>query len=225
VTEFWGMLSTDEREDFVKRCRRRRWKRGEVLIHEADRSDWVLMLESGRVKASSHTANGSEVVLAVRGPGALVGELSAVSREPRSATVQALEPVSGLVMPLPDFEVYLKEHGRVAFQLMRLIAERLRDADRKRIEFGASDTTGRVAARLVELAERFGAPAGDADHPAAIRIALPLSQDELAGWIGASREAVSKALGVLRTAGWLRTSRLSVVVIDLDALRGRAEAT
>jgi CRP-like cAMP-binding protein len=169
------------------------------------------------VKATSHTVGGAEIVLAVRGPGALLGELSAVSREPRSATVQALEPITALVMPLADFEVYLKEHGRVAFLLMRLIAERLRDADRKRIEFGAQDTTGRVAARLVELAERFGTPV-----EGGVRIGLPLSQDELAGWIGASREAVSKALGVLRSAGWIRTSRLSVVVLDLEALRDRA---
>jgi CRP/FNR family transcriptional regulator, cyclic AMP receptor protein len=223
MSEFWGMLTADERADFVKRARRRRWKRGEVLIREAERSDWVLLLESGRVKASSHTAGGAEVVLAVRGPGALVGELSAVSREPRSATVQALETVTAYIMPLADFEIFLKEHGRIAYLLMRLIAERLRDADRKRIEFGAQDTTGRVAARLVELADRFGAPA--AGEPGAVRIALPLSQDELAGWIGASREAVSKALGVLRTAGWIRTSRLQVVVLDLESLKDRAEAT
>jgi CRP/FNR family transcriptional regulator, cyclic AMP receptor protein len=217
VSEFWFLLEPDERADFARRCRRRRWQRGEVLIREADGSDWVVVLESGRVKATSHTVGGAEIVLAVRGPGALLGELSAVSHEPRSATVQALEPITALVMPLADFEAYLKEHGRVAFLLMRLIAERLRDADRKRIEFGAQDTTGRVAARLVELAERFGTPV-----EGGVRIGLPLSQDELAGWIGASREAVSKALGVLRSAGWIRTSRLSVVVLDVEALRDRA---
>ncbi|GAA1865089.1 Crp/Fnr family transcriptional regulator [Asanoa iriomotensis] len=219
MTDFWAMLTETERADFVKRGRRRRWKRGEVLIRQADTSDWVLLLESGRVKAASHTAGGAEVVLAVRGPGALLGELSAVSREPRSASVLALEPVTGLVVPLSEFEVYLKEHGRVALVLMRLLAERLRDADRKRIEFGAQDTTGRVAARLVELADRFGVqePGGG------VRIALPLSQDELASWIGASREAVSKSLGVLRTAGLVRTSRLRVVVLDPTALRSRAE--
>ena len=72
---------------------------------------------------------------------------------------------------------------------MRTVIGRLRDADRKRIEFGAHDTIGRVAARLVEMAERFGQPTPDG-----LKIALPFSQDELAGWIGASREAVSKAL-------------------------------
>jgi CRP/FNR family cyclic AMP-dependent transcriptional regulator len=83
---------------------------------------------------------------------------------------------------------------------MRSIVAKLRDADRKRIEFGAHDTTGRVAARLVEMAERFGQPAADG-----VKIGLPFSQDELAGWTGASREAVSKALGVLRSAAEIRT--------------------
>jgi CRP-like cAMP-binding protein len=215
--EFWSLLTPAEQADFAQRSARREWGRGDVLFHEADKSDWVAALQSGRVKASCHTVGGAEIVLAVRGPGVLLGELSAVDREPRSATVQALEPVIALVMGIAEFEVYLQTHGRVAYLLVRLLAERLRDADRKRIEFGSQDSTGRVAARLVELAERFGKPGDDGIH-----IALPLSQDELAGWIGASREAVSKSLGVLRAAGWIRTSRLSVVVLDLEALRDRA---
>lgn len=216
--DFWSLLDAYEQADFKASAHRRRWKRGEILFHEADESAWVTVLMSGRVKASSHSATGTETVLAVRGPGALLGELSAVDRQPRSATVQALDPVDGLVLPLADFERYLKEHGRVAFLLMRLLSERLRDADRKRIEFGVQDSTGRVAARLVELAERFGQPLDGA-----IRIGMPLSQDELASWIGASREAVSKSLGVLRNAGWIKTSRLTVEVLDLEALRRRAE--
>ena len=74
------------------------------------------------------------------------------------------------------------------------------------------------ASRQEEMAERFGQPTEDG-----LKIALPFSQDELAGWTGASREAVSKALGALRARGLIRTSRMSVVVKDLDALRARAE--
>jgi CRP-like cAMP-binding protein len=215
--EFWAQLTPAESAEFARRSQRRTYRRGAVIFRETDRSDSVVVLLSGRVKASCHTAGGTEVVLAVRGPGALLGELSAVDGEPRSATVQALEPVTALVLALPEFEAYLAAHGRVAYLLMRTLAGRWRDADRKRIEFGAHDTTGRVAARLVELAERFGRQTDEG-----IQIALPLSQDELAGWIGASREAVSKALGALRGNGWIRTSRLSVLVRDLEALRERA---
>jgi CRP/FNR family transcriptional regulator, cyclic AMP receptor protein len=215
--EFWDQLTTDEAAALQAVARRRDYRRGTVLMREADRSDWVFVIRSGRVKVSVDTASGTEVVLAVRGPGALLGEFSALDREPRSATVTALEPVSGLIVPLAEFEAFLQAHGRVAYLLMRTVIGRLRDSDRKRIEFGAYDTIGRVAARLVEMAERFGQPS-----PEGLKIALPFSQDELAGWIGASREAVSKALGVLRKAGTIRTSRMSVVVKDLADLRRRS---
>ncbi|MFI5955286.1 Crp/Fnr family transcriptional regulator [Cryptosporangium sp. NPDC051539] len=215
--DFWGSLEPFEAADFLAVARPRSWGRGEVLFHEGDESDSVLVLVSGRVKAYSSTGGGTEVLLAVRGPGALVGELAAIDERPRSATVEALEPVTALVLPLASFEEYLREHGRLALLLARMISGRLRDADRKRIEFGAHDTLGRVAARLVELADRFGQPTEEG-----IRIALPLSQDELAGWIGASREAVSKALQALRADGVIRTSRMTVVIRDLKALRTRA---
>ncbi len=217
MSEFWAQLTAQEQTDFVRRSGRRQWRRGDVLCHEADESDWVVLLQEGRVKATSHTAAGSEVVLAVRGPGALIGELSAVDRQPRSATIQALEPVTGLVMALPEFEAFLQANGRVAVLLMRLVTGKLRDADRKRIEYGAFDTTGRVATRLVELAERYGEKTDGG-----LRVMLPLSQDELAGWTGASREAVSKALRTLRRHGWIETGRRRVIVHDLQALRRHA---
>jgi CRP/FNR family transcriptional regulator, cyclic AMP receptor protein len=215
--EFLDQLTDTERTELERRGGRRRWDRGELVFAEDDRTDWVMTLLDGRVKVSSHTAAGVEVVLAVRGPGALLGELAAIDGRPRSATVTAIEPVTGLVVPFGEFAAYLQGNGRVAFLLTRLIAARLRDADRKRIEFGAYDTTGRVAARLVELAERFG----EAD-PGGLRISLPLTQDELAGWVGASREAVSKSLAALRSRGWIETSRRAIVVRDLAALRHRA---
>jgi len=214
---FWDLLTEAEAADLRHGGRTRRWRRGEVVFREAERSDWVMVLLAGRVKVSSYTDTGTEVVLGVREPGALLGELSAIDREPRSATVTALDEVTALVVPLPEFERYLAAHGRVAILLMRTVTGKLRDADRKRIEFGTVDITARVAARLVELADRFGEPTAGG-----IRISMPLSQDELAGWTGASREAVSKALGVLRTQGWIETSRLRVVIRDLDALRARA---
>jgi CRP/FNR family transcriptional regulator, cyclic AMP receptor protein len=89
----------------------------------------------------------------------------------------------------------------VLWILERLVT-RLREADRKRAEFGASDTIGRVAARLVELASEYGReqPGGG------IRIDLPITQEELASWVGSSREGVNKALHTLRGLRWSRPS-------------------
>jgi CRP/FNR family cyclic AMP-dependent transcriptional regulator len=105
----------------------------------------------------------------------------------------------------------------VMFTLLRTLTGRLRDADRKRVEFGSYDAISRVSLRLVELADRFGETT-----PTGVRITLPFTQDELAGWVGASREAVVKALATLRRMGYVRTQRKSVVVCDVPALRRRA---
>ncbi|GGK80945.1 Crp/Fnr family transcriptional regulator [Sphaerisporangium melleum] len=213
--EFMSLLTKDECDALYAAGRKRRWERGATVMTEGDTSDWVLVLTSGRVKVSSYTAGGNEVVLAIRGPGALLGEMSFISGEPRSGTVTALEAVEGVIVR--DFSGYLREHGRVAVLLLQIVVGRLRDSDRKRVEYGAFDTTGRVATRLVELAERFGEPTNGG-----VRVALPLSQDELAGWTGASREAVSKALRTLRDRGLIETGRRRVVIYDLEGLRKRA---
>ncbi|GAA3786100.1 Crp/Fnr family transcriptional regulator [Sphaerisporangium flaviroseum] len=213
--EFLALLTPDEVTALCGSGRKRRWERGTTVMTEGDTSDWVLLLTSGRVKVSSHTASGTEVVLAIRGPGALLGEMSFISGEPRSGTITALEPIEGVVVR--DFSGFLQAHGRVAVLLLQLVVGRLRDSDRKRVEYGAFDTTGRVATRLVELAERFGEPTNGG-----VRVALPLSQDELAGWTGASREAVSKALRTLRDRGLIETGRRRVVIYDLEGLRKRA---
>ncbi|GAA1024002.1 Crp/Fnr family transcriptional regulator [Acrocarpospora pleiomorpha] len=213
--EFLALLTAEEIADLRTAGRPRRWDRGSTVMSEGDTSDWVLVLTSGRVKVSSHTAVGTEVVLAVRGPGALLGDMSAVDGGPRSGTVTALEPIEGIVVR--DFAGFLHEHGRIAVLLLQLITGRLRDADRKRIEYGAFDTTGRVATRLVELAERYGEATNEG-----VRVMLPLSQDELAGWTGASREAVSKALRSLRDRGLIETGRRRVIIYDLEGLRKRA---
>ena len=193
---------------------RQSWPVGGTVFVEGERSDRVVVVLSGRVKVSSYTSTGAEVVLAFRGPGALLGELSAIDDWPRSATVTAVEPLEGLVVAAGSFWSYLGNHPAASLLLLRTLAGRLRDADRKRIEFGTHDAVGRVARRLVELVERFGEPCQEG-----IRIGLRFTQEELAGWTGSSREAVVKALRRLRARGCVHTRRMAIVVTDLDMLR------
>lgn len=215
--EFLAGLTPDEVAELHRIGRTRRWPVGSTLFGEGDRSSTVVLVLTGRAKVFSLTEQGGEVLLAVRGPGALLGEMSALDGAPRSASVGALEPLETLVIPVEDFLEFLRTHPNAAVRIVRMIVGRLRDADRKRVEFGTYDALGRVALRLVELAERFGTSDGRS-----IRIGLPLTQDELAGWTGSSREAVAKALRTLRHQGVIETQRRSVSVLDLERLRARA---
>src|SRR5262245_65710956 len=127
MTEFWEQLSPTEQAELEQVGRRRDFRRGAVIFREADRTDSVMVLRSGRVKVSVDTASGTEVVLAVRGPGALLGEFSAIDRQPRSATVTAIEAdVSALALTLEEFEGFLRSHGRVAVLLMRTVVGKMR---------------------------------------------------------------------------------------------------
>jgi CRP-like cAMP-binding protein len=169
---------------------------------------------AGRVKISSLTDSGNEVMLSISGPGALIGELEAVDGKPRPATVTALEPAAALLIPNEEFVVFLRTHGMAAQLLITALCERIRYAEHMRVESVANDATGRLAHRIIELAERYGEPAGRG-----VSISVALTQHELAGWIDASREAVSKGLRVLRDRGLVETGRRSVLVRDLEALR------
>jgi CRP-like cAMP-binding protein len=215
--DFLAGLAPPETTALLGRGAVRTFGRGQALMHEGQVPDRVLVLREGTVKVFSTTSNGKEVLLALRGRGDLVGELAALAGAPRSASVIALEPVTAVVVTHEAFRAFLVEHPPAAHVLLRSLAARLRDADVKRAEFAALSTLERVASRLLELADRFGTADGEAVH-----IGLPLTQEELAGWTGASLESVGRALQTMRSLHWIETGRRAIRILDVDALRRAA---
>jgi CRP-like cAMP-binding protein len=197
--------------------RRVQFRRGQALFTEGDLADRVFVIERGWVMITSVAPGGREIVLGLRGPTDVIGDMSALDGAPRSATALAAGEVEATVAPGSALTRALSD-AATAMELLRLLANRLRDADRKRLEFASLDTLGRVAWRLHELAERFGEAT-----PEGIEVELPLSQEQLASWCGASREATVKALAALRTLGCVSTGRRSVVIHDAEALRRHAD--
>lgn len=190
---------------------------GAVLFVEGEAGGGVVLLRRGLVKVVRASSAGRDVLLALRGPGDLIGEQSALDGGERSATAVCASACDLVVVAPAAFRAVLLERPTLALQLAAELSRRLRDADGKRSEHGSADVPARLAGRLVELAERFGEPEEDG-----LRIAVPLSQEELAGWTGASREAVAAALRGLRERGWVSTGRRTITVHDLSAVRQRA---
>jgi CRP/FNR family transcriptional regulator, cyclic AMP receptor protein len=215
--DFWGALDV-QAQDALLRCGRLvSYARGRMLLHEGQVPDRVLLLRSGRVKVGTVSPAGREVVLAYRGPGELVGEQSALDGEPRSATIVALEPVEALALTQDAFRAFLLEHPEAALVLLRALSLRIREADARRVEMSAYTTVGRVAARLLELSDRYGS-----EEDGRIRISLPITQEELAGSTGASIESVGRALQTMRSLKCIETRRRDIQVLDraaLEALR------
>jgi len=214
-------VSTADSGDFLSVALRReghtrKFQRGQALFTEGDRAERVFLIERGWVTVTCTAPGGREIVLGLRGPGDMLGELSALDGEPRSATAVTLSEVEAIVVSGSTLMRALDDVA-ASHELIRMLAARLRDADRKRLEFAALDTLGRVAWRLLELSERFGHESEEG-----ISIELPLSQEQLAAWCGASRESTVKALTSLRGLGYITTGRRRVVIRDLEGLRRQA---
>lgn len=147
----------------------------------------------------------------------MLGDQALVDKSARSATVIAVERVGLLVVAASSFRAYLAAHPDVALAMLAMHSSRLRESDRRLAEYAAADTLGRICGRLVELCETQGDAADGA-----VRITLPITQDELVGWTGASIEATAKSLRAMRNLGWVATGRRAIEVHDLAALRSRA---
>jgi CRP-like cAMP-binding protein len=192
----------------------RSFGRGQALFSEGDVGERVFLIEHGWVTLRSVGPDGEEMILGLRGPGEVVGEMSAFDGAPRTATALAVDGVDAVVAPATEVAAVLARDVDAAHDFARILVRRLRESDRQRVEFTVLDTLARVARRLLDLADRFGI-----QGPDGIRVELPLAQDELASWCGSSREATVKALRTLRELGAITTGRRRVTVHDREKLR------
>lgn len=218
--DFFARVGPDAAAGLQARATRRRYPAGAILFLEGDQAHEVLVVLDGDLKVVVGSATGRDVVVEIAGPGSLIGEWAVLDGKPRSASVTAVSPVEVLSIGAADFREFLTSHPDALTGLLLDTIGRLRHQVRHQLEFGAGDAVGRVCARLVQMAERYG----EADSPGnnIILIKSPLSQADLAAWTGLSREAVVKSLRTLRQLGLIDNRGPDITVHDLERLRRRA---
>jgi CRP-like cAMP-binding protein len=215
-TPFLRQLAVDDADALIAQSRRRSVRKAEPILRVGAAGDDALLVFEGRVKLVAYGAENREVVLAIRGPGELVGEMAALGAQRRTATVIAVDDVEVGILRAEDLRAFMLEHPDAALVLIRMLVRRLTEATRDVIDLATQDSIGRVAKRLLEFAADHGTPVDGG-----IRIELSLTQDELASWTGATRETVSRALRLMRRLGWVATDQRLITILDADALRAR----
>lgn len=188
---------------------------GSVLLAQDETTTFVAVIVAGAFQVARVLDDGRQIVLALRGPGEVVGELAALDRRPRSATVTALRPADVLIVPGNRFLALLRDHDAAAIFTYQMLSQRVRECDEKRAELAACDTMQRIARTLTDLARRLGHETGEGE------LVLEISQAQLAEWTASSREAVAKALRVFRAMGWVRTRRGQITIVEPDSLARR----
>lgn len=196
--------------------RRRRFRRGEVLYHQEDPGDALHVLQIGHVKIVGAGESGTETLLTVLGPGECFGELALLDGGPRSARVEALDPVETVSVSRAVFLQFLRENPQAVEPLLLALARTIRRLTETVTDLTSLDLEGRLAKKLLQLAEDYGEPADGG-----VEIALDLTQEELSAMVGATRASVNKVLGWYEDRGAIQRRGRHIVVIEADRLRSR----
>jgi CRP/FNR family transcriptional regulator, cyclic AMP receptor protein len=191
----------------------RRLPHGEVIVRQGDAVSSLFLVTAGAVRLSSVTASGREIVVGLLCRGDLFGE-SALLGDPSLVRAQAVGPTTVLALPIHSLRAILERIPATAEELLRLIAARLHRTSAALEDAMAADLPTRVVGRLRELADDHGVPG-----PNGVRLRVPLTQDELARMVGASRESVNRTVGALAARGVVRSGGGRMVITDPDALR------
>lgn len=213
---FLQQLAREDADALLNRVKRRKIKPGTEILRVGSAGDETVLVLAGRVRVVAYGADRREVVLALRGPGELIGEMAALGAGRRTASAIALDEVEAGFLGARELQSFLREHPDVAIVVIRMVVRRLAEATQDVVDLATQDSVGRLAKRLVDLSAEHGKPAAGGTQ-----IELFLTQDELARWTGATRETVSRALRLMRQLGWVATDRRTITVLDPVALRER----
>ena len=211
-SDFFADAPTDELTRIASAGRKRVLSRGDHLFEAGEDAESMFLVITGRVAiAIANELDKRESMVALMETGDLFGEMGLLDGGPRSAMARAIEPCEVLEIPYVPVEELLEKNPHVLRGVVRMLADRLRVMDGALADSVFLDVTGRTAKRLLELA-------GDADE-----FVLPVTQEELAGMVGASRERVNKAISSFIRLGWIEQHerRYKILMRDRLVLRSR----
>ena len=193
----FALLTSAQAESVADAVVKRRFKRGEVVVEQGNKSNTLFILLTGRARVMTADKRGREVILATLQPGDYVGEMSLIDNQAHSATVRAEVQTDMLVLGRAEFARCLPENSSMAYAIMKGLVQRLRHADRKIESLALMDVYGRVARALLEFAQP--------DREGLLAVRDRISRQDIAKMVGASREMVSRVMKDLEERGFIET--------------------
>lgn len=190
-TDLFATIDPEGLEAIAAQAIEMRYQRGDVLFHETDDARCLYVVVSGRIAIVNKSFDGRESMIALMEAGDLFGEMSLFDDQGRSAEARSLEASTAIEVPYAPVRTIYDENPAQLWSVVNLLSRRLRSMDAALADSVFLDVTGRTAKRLLEIA-------GDDDT-----FTLPLTQEELAGMVGASRERVNKSIAQFIKLGWL----------------------
>ncbi len=216
-TALFAELDEDALQVLADKAIHRKYRKGNVIFVQGEQGDRCFAIVAGAVKISAYHPDGREAVMAVLAPGDVFGELSLFEDAPRSADATAIEETELLSLDAKAVTEAITANPELGLTLLRVLGRRLRHTNEALQDIAFFDVPGRVARRIADLADTHGEATDDG-----VLIELPLSQENLAQMVGATRESVNKALALLKRRGLVSRVGRRYLVSDVEKLRSRA---
>ena len=195
----------------------RKFHGGEIVFNQGDPGDALYAVVTGAIRISTGAADGREIFLNIMEPGDSFGEIALLDGGTRTATAVAMVASELVSLRRDHLLALLEREPRVALELLRLCGERLRWTSGLLEDAALLDAPARLAKRLLSLGQLHGERSGSG-------YTLRISQEDLANFLGVSRQAVNQQLQAWKAQGWIALGRGSVTVLDDQAVRNAAQA-
>ena len=206
----FGKLNEKELEPIVEKSAKKQLLRGDVLFRENDKPFSLFLVETGRIAIVNKSFIGKESVIALMENGDLFGEMGLFDERGRSAEARALEESCVIEVPYEPINKLYEENPSQLWEVVTMLVNRLRNMDEVLADSVFLDVTGRTAKRLLEISDNED------------EFSLPITQEELAGMVGASRERVNKAIASFIKLGWIEQFDRTYRILDREQLTIRS---
>lgn len=190
------------------------FKKGKVVFWEGDQPQFLFILKKGKVKLFKQSSSGKETILRIVDMGDTFGELALFDGRPYSMSARAMEAISVIKIPRPEFLNLLKKHPAMSFEIILELSRRLRDSQDIIQGLAVERVEGRIVSLLLKLADRIGRP-----EAGMIRIPLILTRQDIADMVGSTVETTIRIVSRLSKEGLIETKGKTIYIKDPKGLQ------
>ncbi|OAS21541.1 Crp/Fnr family transcriptional regulator [Paenibacillus oryzisoli] len=183
------------------------WPKNSLIQTPESKSDGLFFVLEGMIRLSKSNTAGKQYTVGILGPGSIYGEISSLSFGTNGNYMETIEETHICTIHKAQFEQFLNTHPEFSWKLLEELSNRLLDRDEVLEKLALSDLRGKVLFFLTKLSKKFGV-----EENGYQKIDLPLTHQELANMIGATRESVSLVLQELSNDGVIITGRKKIIV-------------
>ena len=212
----FSILEEPQLKEITDNITRKTYKKGEIIFFEGDISDKLYVINHGKIKIFKYTKEGKEQILYILSDGDFLGDLSLLKKDEFKFNAEALEDISLCQLTKDDFDDIVMKNPEIALKILEVLYERIYKLENLIQSLSTKDIESRISGLLLSFIKDFGVPQ-DND----VKLEIPLSREDMANYIGVTRETISRKLNSMQEDGILElVGNKTIIIKDLEYLEG-----